>query len=198
MSIGVHATKRAKLRGDDTVVVFGAGPIGLSVLFAARESGAPVLMVDPLERRLELAARLGAETHQWTDRPAAVQAALDWTDGEGPSVVFDATGLPDAICAACEAVVRAGRVVIIGQTTLEVTLPVAMFTAKELTILGSQNNSGVFEETLRMVEADPDWVREMISHRFPFADVLEAFEFSVANADKTVKVLIEMPPAGSS
>lgn len=192
MSIGVHATARALIVQEDEVLVFGAGPIGLSILFAAQEVGARVLLVDLLQRRLELAKSLAADVLLWTDVDSTVTAARAWCRRGAPTVAMDATGLPEAIEAAVCAVIAGGRVVVVGQTKQSVTLPVSAFTSKELNFLGSQNTSGEFARTLEMVERRSDFVARLISRHFTFDEVHEAIEFADMNPDSTVKVLVDM------
>ncbi len=192
MSIGVHAAARARIAPDDEVLVLGAGPIGLSVLFGARQVGARALLVDPLDNRLELAERLGADVLKWSGISTTVQRGREWARHGAPTVAVDATGLAEAVRAAFDVVISAGRVVIVGQTKQDVALPISIFTGKELNVVGAQNSSGIFARTVSLVEQDPTFVAQMISHRFPFCDVREAFEFTVANPDKTVKVLIDL------
>ena len=91
-------------RRGEHVVVLGAGPIGQSLLVAAQDRGATVLLVDPLEDRLATARALGAETVRWTTAEEVVAHARDWSGGDGPQVVIDATGVPAAVEAAVELV----------------------------------------------------------------------------------------------
>ena len=138
MSIAVRAVNRARIVDGERVVVLGAGPIGQCVLVAARDRGASVLMVDPVERRLEFGRALGAETLAWTDREDVVARARGWrtTRPEGPPVVVDATGVPDAVRAAVDMAASAGRVAQVGMSGAEVPTRIGSLTEKELDLLG--------------------------------------------------------------
>src|SRR3954470_483106 len=139
VSIAVRAVNRGRVAAGERAVVFGAGPIGQAIAVAATERGAAVLLVDRLERRLELARAAGAEGIAWTEADEVVDLARQWAgDGGapvvldatggggvaararggaaagGPPVVLDATGAPAAIRAAVDLAPSAGRVVIVG------------------------------------------------------------------------------------
>src|SRR5690349_21546821 len=86
MSIAVRAVNRGRVAAGERVVILGAGPIGQALAVAARERGAAVLLVDRLERRLEIARALGADAVAWTDADAAVAAAREWAGDPGPPV----------------------------------------------------------------------------------------------------------------
>ena len=94
VSIAVRAVHRARIDAGERVVVFGAGPIGQATAVAARERGASVLLVDRLERRLDLGRAAGAEAIAWTSHDEVVGLAREWAGDGGPPVVVDATGAP--------------------------------------------------------------------------------------------------------
>ncbi|WP_376795795.1 zinc-binding alcohol dehydrogenase family protein [Thermogemmatispora sp.] len=197
VSIGLHAVIRGQVTAEDRVVIFGAGPIGQAVLLAARERGAQVLVVDKLERRLALAHRLGAEVVINASHEDVAAAVLSWTDGDGPAVIFEATGVPAVIRQAVELVASAGRIVIIGLSNQEVSLPVVEFTRKELTVLGSRNNAGIFAQAVELVQRQRAAVRALISHRFPLEETPRALAFALEHPTEAEKVLILVGPAAT-
>lgn len=190
ISIGLHATVRGQVSAEDQVVVFGAGPIGQSVLLAAVDRGARVLVVDRIAARLDLARALGAEAVLDASHAAPAEAIAAWTNGDGASVVFDATGVPAVIRSAVDAVASSGRIVIVGISTEEVAIPVIAFTRKELNILGSRNNVGIFGAAVDLVRRNQEKVRRLITHRFPLEQAPQAIEFALAHPAEAEKVLI--------
>jgi L-gulonate 5-dehydrogenase len=196
VSIGLQAVMRGDVTSEDQVVVFGAGPIGQTILLAAKDRGARVLMVDKLAQRLELARRLGADlVVNAADDLAAIVS--DWTAGDGPGVIFEATGVPAVIRQAVELVASSGRIVIVGLSTQEVALPVVEFTRKELTILGSRNNAGLFGQAVDLVRRRREAVHALITHRFPLEEVPRAMEFAVHHPTEAEKVMILVRNAAS-
>ena len=192
LSIGLQAVKRGAITAEDTVVVFGAGPIGQAVLIGSTDRGARVLVIDKLDSRLELAQKLGAERVVNTDKERVADVIAAWTHGEGPAVVFDATGVPAVIRQAIDSVASAGRVVIIGLSNQEVSIPVIEFTRKELTILGSRNNARIFGEAVALVQRNRARVRMLITHRFPLAQTQQALEFALEHPTEAEKVIIHV------
>lgn len=190
VSIGMQVVTRGAVTADDTVAVYGAGVIGQAVLVCARDRGARVLVVDKIASRLDLATRLGAEVvvEAGAEDPAAAIAA--WTRGEGPSVAVDATGAPAVIRAAIDAVAPSGRVVIVGISDQDVSIPVIEFTRKELTILGSRNNAGVFGDALDLVQRLGERLRVLVTHRFPLDEAHAAMTFALDHPQDAEKVLL--------
>src|SRR6185295_8422130 len=97
VSIAVRAVNRGRVAAGERAVVFGAGPIGQAIAVAALERGAAVLLVDPLEHRLEIGRRAGADGIPWSGAEEVVERAREWAGDGGPPVALDATGAPDAI-----------------------------------------------------------------------------------------------------
>ena len=190
MSIAVHAVARSGIAAGDQVVVYGAGPIGLAILLAANDLGARVLVTDPLPSRLELARELGAEQIVDVDAAHVPQAIADWTAGDGPVVVVEATGVPAVLEAAIDVVAPSGTVVVVGLSTDDVRVPMITFTRKELTIVGSRNNQGQFGRAADLVRRNREKVGRLISHRFSFDDAPAAFEQALGQPATTAKVMI--------
>ena len=106
-----------------------------------------------MQSRLDLGDANGAESALWEDRDQVVEDCREWSGGEGPPLVFDATGAPDPIRAAVDMVASAGRVVVVGMSGEEVPLRIGTFTEKEIDMLGvSCCGSEEFEEAVRFVE----------------------------------------------
>jgi threonine dehydrogenase-like Zn-dependent dehydrogenase len=191
VSIAMRAVHRGRVAAGEQVVVLGAGPIGQSLLVAVQDRGASVLVVDPLESRLETARALGAETIPWTTLPEVVAQARAWSGGEGPQVAIDATGVPSAVQAAVELVASAGRVVQVGMSGSEVTLRLGSFTEKELDMLGvACCGTGEFAEAVDLVERNADRLAQLVSHEFPLADAPEALRFAMEHPTEVMKVVI--------
>jgi L-gulonate 5-dehydrogenase len=190
-SIAVRAVGRAGIQEGERVVVLGAGPIGQSVCLVASERGASVLVVDPQEGRLELSREMGAETLVWSDGEEVVREAREWSGGDGPPVVVDATGVPDAVRAMVDMAASAARVVQVGMSGHEVPLRIGSFTEKELDLLGvSCCNREEFEQAVGVVERNSSTVNRMISHEFRLEQAPEAIDYAMNNPHEVMKVVI--------
>jgi L-gulonate 5-dehydrogenase len=190
VSIGLHAVNRSGLGAGGAVVVYGAGPIGQAILLAARDRGARVLVVDVEPARLALATELGAEAVVDPRVEKVEDRVADWTGGDGPVVVFEATGVPSVLRAAIDIVAPSGSVVVVGVQTEPVPIPPVLLTRKELTVIGSRNNAGVFGDAVDLVRRNRDLAARLISHRVAFERAPEAFELAHGSPATTEKVTI--------
>ena len=195
VSIGMQVISRGAVTAADSVVVYGAGVIGQAALVCARDRGARVLVVDRLRSRLDLALKLGAETVAEAGKDDVPAVIKDWTKGEGAAVAIDATGAPSVIRAAIDAVAPSGRVVIVGISDQEVSIPVIEFSRKELTILGSRNNAGVFGEALDLVQRLGERLRVLVTHRFPIEEAHAALTLAHDRPHEAQKVMLVVNPS---
>jgi L-iditol 2-dehydrogenase len=201
ISVAVQAANRAGLHAGDTVAVVGAGPIGLVTALVARAYGAAqVYVVDRLPHRLELAEELGATAaiavpSQSVD--AEVQALepanvlSDHTGGRMADVVFDAAG-NDAACASTPSLAKRGGVVtLIGwPQSRTVAFPIEDVLEKELDVRGVNRYCNTFPTAIALLASGALEVSPLVSHRFPFEEVTDAFAFASTNRSETVKVMI--------
>lgn len=191
VSIAVQAVRRARIVAGESVVVLGAGPIGQAILLVASERGARVLLVDRLPQRLELGRANGAEPLDFSAVDDLVAHAREWSGGEGPAVVLDATGEPAAIRDGVDMVAPAGRVVVVGISHKEVTLRVGAFTEKEIDLLGSTIcGSEQFAEAVEVVGRNRAAVQRLISRQFGLEEAPEAMEYAMNNPADVMKVVV--------
>ncbi|MEZ7840147.1 MAG: zinc-binding dehydrogenase, partial [Pontimonas sp.] len=150
-SVAYYALIRAgNVNASDTLVVLGAGPIGLAVAAGSRALGAKTIVVEPVSSRQDAARVLGAD---FVVAPDDLQELLDKeTGGLGATVVVEATGRPDVMATALEIAAFKGRVAYIGiDVGREAPAKLGLIQSKELTITGSIGSPGVWPETLRFM-----------------------------------------------
>lgn len=192
ISIGLQAVVRAGIADDETVVVLGAGPIGQAVVVAAADRGARVLVADRIPSRLQLAERLGAlRVVNTADEDLAAMVAT-WTENEGAATIVDATGAPELIRLGIDLVAPSGTIVIVGISQHELSVPVIEFTRKELNVLGSRNNMGLFGDAVDLVRRNRERVRSLITHEFDFEKVADAIRFAIDHPDEVEKMIIRV------
>jgi L-gulonate 5-dehydrogenase len=195
LSIAEHAVARAQPQPDDQVVVFGAGPVGQAILLAARDRGARVMVVDPLPSRLELATAFGAESVVGGREADAEAAIAAWTDGDGAACIFEAAGVPAVLEQAVRAVAASGTIVVVGLSTKSAAIPLISFTRKELNVLGSRNNLGVFARAVETVQRHAPGIGRLVTHRFPLEAAGEALELLAEHPEETGKVVVRVAGA---
>ena len=174
--------------------VNGAGNVGLAVLdFAKNVHGARVLVTDLFPARLKRARDMGADAVVHAREEDALRRVLDFTGGEGASVVVDATGSSAVTENAVHMVAHGGRVVVVGISENDVAINGVNIIKKEMTILGSRNSTNIFPSVIEHVASGRLRPHRFITHRFPFADIVAAFEFAAHNVSQIGKVVIEFP-----
>lgn len=168
---------------QESVVVLGAGPVGLYSALLAAESGAHrVIVVGAPARRLELARRWGAshviDIDEMKDPGERLRRIAGLTDGRGPELVVECSGVPSAFVDGLEMLQKGGRFLVMGQTSAA-TLPVApgIITGKALTIVGSVSAAiQHFYKALRFIQA---WrgrypLGDLVTGRYPLERINEA------------------------
>ncbi len=166
LAIAVHALGRAGVMRGETVVVIGAGSIGRSLVVAALDSGARVLVAERTPERADLLRALDVVVCG-TDAASLQRAVRDFAGVDGPGVVIDATGSGELIRAALDIVAHSGVVVVVGISQDELSVPVAMLTRKEVSILGSRNSESDFPRAIAVARRNAHVLRSMITARVP-------------------------------
>jgi len=188
-AVAVHDVRRAQLREGERALVVGGGPIGLLVACAAQARGADVVVVEPAERRRELAQAVGLQAVDPT--AVDVQAFVsDWTDGAGAEVAFEVSGVVAGIETAIQSLGVRGRIVVVA---IHATAPaVNLFRVfwRELTLLGARvYERRDFEEAVNLLEAGTIPAAELITRIEPLEAVAAAF--AELESGRAMKVLID-------
>ncbi|PRY10512.1 zinc-dependent alcohol dehydrogenase [Kineococcus rhizosphaerae] len=176
-SCGYYAvTQAGDVDASDTVVVLGAGPIGLGVVAAAAGRGARVVVVDRNEDRLALAGKLGADEGltPGDDLEDRVRAS---TSGRGADVVVEASGSTAAMASALRLAGFRARLVNVGiDVGGTASAELGLIQAKELTIRGTIGSPGVWARTLRFLERTRIDLSPLVTASFPLARAEEAVD----------------------
>ncbi len=195
LGIGLHAINRANPKPDETVLVIGAGPIGLSVIEFAKLAGSRVIVMDLNEQRLRFAReKMGiAETIQARGFEEDVKAFTDLTAGKLGNVVVDATGSAKSMATAYNFVGFAGRLVWVGITPDAITVTQPLMHRREMTFLASRNAlSPEFTRIIRLIEGGMLDTRPWITHTAPFEGMIDAFPGWMNPEAGVVKAMVEI------
>ncbi|MCP4406100.1 MAG: zinc-binding alcohol dehydrogenase family protein [bacterium] len=188
-SIGYHASKRGNIQPGHNVLVFGAGPIGIFAMLAAKLCGATVYITDLFEQRLALARQMGADGI--IDSENLAERVEELTSGNGMDVCIEAVGLPQTFLAGIEQSCFGGQVILIGNGKKETRFNHSILLKKELDLFGSRNSLNDFEPLIELVSQGKVAVDGLISHVFPLNKALEGFEQLAHNDGSRAKVLIQ-------
>lgn len=191
LGIGWHAVARSQPDPRDTVLVLGAGPIGLAVAHAARPRVQQVLIADIAAGRVGFAAASGLEALTvGADLDAQVR---DHTGGRLPSLVFDASGSPSSMEASFGFVGNGGRLVFVGHTRAALTFDNPGFHARELDLRASRNATAAdWAEVVSAVLAGALDAQDWINHRMPLDSVADELPRLVADPGPVVKAVVEV------
>ncbi|HTQ38859.1 MAG TPA: zinc-binding alcohol dehydrogenase family protein [Pirellulales bacterium] len=176
LAIGCHAVNRAAVQADDTCLIIGAGPIGLSVLEFVRLAGAKIIVLDIQPSRLEFCRRVMGVAHTLTPSEHVEADLRELSNGHLPDVVFDATGSHKSMSQAFGYIAQGGRLVFVGLTGEEVTFRHALFHKSEGTLLCSRNALPEdFARIIQLIETGRINTRPWITHRSEFDELPEVF-----------------------
>jgi len=191
VSVGIQACKRAGVTAGHTVAVLGAGPIGLVTLLVARAYGATqTYAIDILENRVGLAESLGATIIN-AHKTDPVTAIAELTGGRGVDVVFDTSGSATACQSTPHLARRGGVITIVGWPDPgTLPFPIEMVLEKELDIRGVNRYANTYPTAIGLLASGRLDVHPLVSHRFPFDRVVEAFDFAVEHRAETIKVMV--------
>ena len=171
------ALKRLGLEGDETIAVFGQGPVGLSATQLAAAMGARVIAVDPESDRREMAMSRGAEIALDPSDGKVVQAIKDLTYGEGADKSLDATNSVDARRNAVQSTRTFGSSVMVGvggEITLQV-LPDLI--RRQLTLIGHQTFSKVGQaDCARFIASRKIDIDSLFTHKWKLHQAEEAYD----------------------
>lgn len=191
-SVALHALRRLDLAFGETVVIIGAGIIGLIATQLARMDGArPIVVLDLADNRLALAHEYGANLAINAGQEDAVEAIFAATGGRGAPAILEATGNAQVIPQALKMAANGGRIVLTGALEEEVSISFhAEFIRRELSLLAAfqpfcpvkdniywrwtqQENRRL---ALEMLAAGELRVAEMLTHRFPADKAPKVYE----------------------
>jgi propanol-preferring alcohol dehydrogenase len=173
-----HAVvNRGRVLPGDSVVVFGCGGIGLNIVQIAAALGGRVVAVDLSEQKLQWARRFGAEAAINAQTVERVEKEVRKLTGGGADVVFEAIGNPATQAQAAACARPGGRVVLVGFSEKPMTLDSGRVMFREIEVVGSLGCRAVdYPRVLELARQGKIKVEELVTARFPLADINAAFD----------------------
>lgn len=191
LSIGVYAVKQSVPMAGARIAILGSGPIGLSVLLAARSSGVEAAYVtDKIDDRLRLARTMGAG---WTGNPANVDivAHMNGAEPGGFDAVFECCGEQEAVDQALRLVKPGGSVMMIGIPRVDtIAFSMDLMRRREIRVQNVRRQVHCVQAALDMISSGTVDVNPMVTHRFSFEHTADAFELVAGYRDGVVKAMI--------
>ncbi|VBB09620.1 Hypothetical protein LUCI_4915 [Lucifera butyrica] len=191
-TIAAQVIDRGRLTAEDTVLICGAGPIGLILLQAVKMAGAKVAIMDIIETRLDKAGKMGADLVIHAERRDLVQEIMTFTDQNGASLILEATGNANVLETCIHRIASAaGRVVVLGfSTEPPVKIPQVDIMSRELEIIGTRLNNHKFPQVTEWFVKGLVEPEQVISHTFKFHEVQTAFELIDTNPAEVCKIVL--------
>lgn len=212
---GYSGVDWAEIKGGETVVIFGAGPVGIMTAKSAwlRHAGR-VIIVDTVDYRLKkAAATANCETILWEDAKEVIEKVREMTNGRGADVCIDAVGFePDRnlvdrakalvnlekgsikVLEACMSAVRRGGIVsVLGvYPTYYDNFPVGQFFDKGITLRGGQALVHKhIDKLMNYVIEGKITLDDIITHRLPLTEVAHAYDIFKHKKEDCVKVVLD-------
>ncbi|BDP43410.1 sorbitol dehydrogenase (plasmid) [Deinococcus aetherius] len=200
LAVGVWAARRGAVSPGQSVAVFGAGPIGCTTLQAARAAGATTLIAVDLEDfRLDLARRVGA-THTVNARHEdPITRIREITRGDlpethaGVDAAFETAGSLPTTRLSLAAPRPGGTTVLVGlPPDPEVSLDIVSAASREVSIRGVFRYANCYPAAIALVESGAVDLDALVTHRYPFEQTPEAFEFAGGEKRASMKVMIDV------
>jgi alcohol dehydrogenase len=181
-----------QVKPGDTVAIVGAGPIGLAALLTAQfYTPADIIMIDQDDNRLAVSKQFGATQTINNGNEDAIKRIYQLTGNKGADVVIEAVGVP-ATFELCESIVApGGHIANIGVHGKSASLHLEKLWSHNITITTRLVDTVTTPMLLKTVCAHKLEPGKLITHRFPLANVLQAYDtFQHANVEKTLKVIL--------
>jgi 2-desacetyl-2-hydroxyethyl bacteriochlorophyllide A dehydrogenase len=190
LAVATHDVRRAGVKRDDTVLVFGGGPIGALIALVSRQRGARVVVAEVNRHRLEILTALGLET-VGPDRDP-VKFANEWTGGTGVDVAFEVSGHPAAARAVTDVVRVWGTVSIVAIHADPVAVNLYQMFARELQMHGARLYAREdWEEAIRLAAGGAVPVAPLVSRTIPLEALQQGMEQALGGGP-VMKVLVDL------
>jgi len=190
VSVALHGVSLAEISSNTTALVLGAGMIGLLTLQALRAAGCSRIFVADLDgTRLKLAREAGA-TAVLNSEKDIVPEILQRTGGAGVDVAMEAVGRNETVKASIECVRKGGTVVLVGNISPEVTLPLQKVVTRQIRLQGSCGSAGEYPQAIQYLTSGAIQVKPLISATAPLEDGPRWFERLYAREPNLMKVIL--------
>jgi L-iditol 2-dehydrogenase len=191
-SIGTHAASRPPITTADTVVIIGAGTIGLFVLQSVKLRGArTALACDVNEFRLELARQVGADACLNPAKVNLRDEILKRTGGRGADVAFEVVGFGETFRQAISLTRMGGCVVAVGNLQKEIEFNLQELVSRELTFTGSYASAGEFRTCIDLIASGKINVGPLVSEVLPLREGPAAFQRLLEGKENLLKIVLE-------
>ncbi|PYG85633.1 S-(hydroxymethyl)glutathione dehydrogenase/alcohol dehydrogenase/alcohol dehydrogenase [Ruminiclostridium sufflavum DSM 19573] len=193
LTTGYTAAVRGKVSPGDTAVIFGAGPVGLcSVVAAKLFNPYRIIAVGRKDKfRMEMAKKLGATHVLSSEEEDAAGYVMNLTNGRGADAAIDASGSEIAIRQAVKSVKINGNVSLVGITGTDVSLPLSQVFMRNVNISMGLAYVGYMKRLISLVMSGQIDLRPLITHRMDLEQIEEAVKLFENRSENVIKIIIK-------
>jgi L-iditol 2-dehydrogenase len=192
VSVALHGVAVSQMIGEETVLVIGAGMIGLLLLQAARAAGSSRVFVSDVDpTRLKLAADLGADQTIQASGSPLIEEILRLTGGRGVDIVLEAVGRDETIATGIDCVRKGGTVTLVGNISPQVTLPLQKVVSRQIRLQGSCASSGEYPQAMQLIAEGKIKVAPLITAVAPLSDGPSWFNRLHAREPNLMKIVLD-------
>ena len=191
VSVALHAVTLVPIRPESTALVFGAGTIGLLLQQALKVAGCSRVVVSDIDStRLKLSEQLGA-TVTLKSGPDLVSRVMEVTNGIGVDVAVEAVGITPTISSAVDCVRKGGTVLLVGNITPEVTIPLQKVVSRQIRLQGSCASAGEYPQAIELMNTGRINVGPLITARASLDQGPRWFERLHSHEPNLMKIVLE-------
>lgn len=177
----------------ESCVIFGAGPIGLLCLQAAKAAGAGcIIVVEVAEKRLEKARELGATLVLNGRDENIVQQIKSYTNGLGPNVYFDAAGVQSTFTTGIASLRRGGRAVLLAIFEKPLLLNAMDLVLREISIKGVVAYRHLFPKVIQLIDSKKMDVEKIITKKIKLDDIVKDGFEALLHDPSEIKILVDV------
>jgi L-iditol 2-dehydrogenase len=191
VAVALHSVNLSGVKINDTTVVFGSGMIGLFIIQVLKQAGCNVIAVDMLQEKLDMAKMAGADivlNSQTDDVPGEIRKLTSY---RGADFAFEAVGITPTIKSAIESLRKGATLVLVGNLSPSVELPLQKVVTQEISVKGSCAINGEYPAVLDLISKGKINVDSMISAVVPLSEGALYFDKLYKKEQGLLKVILK-------
>jgi L-iditol 2-dehydrogenase len=191
-AVALHAIYLTSLKKTDTVLVIGTGMVGMFVIQLLKIKGCKhIIAIDTNKDRLELAKQSGADHIFTPDDPALRERIHSLTANRGADIAFEVVGISATIQKAIELLRKGGSLVLVGNLSPAVEMPLQQVVTRQLTLQGSCAINGEYPEILQLIATGKLNVKSILSAEAPLEQGVQWFHRLYNKEKGLMKVILK-------
>ena len=191
-AVSLHAINLSPIGPDDTVVVVGAGMVGMFVIQLLRIKGCRhIVAVDLEASRLELAKKLGADFAFVPGDAALGKTVNELTNNRGADCAIEVVGIGPSVQLGISLLRKGGTITLLGNLSPEVTIPMQAVVTKQLRLQGSCAINGEYPEILELISKGALNMEAILSAEAPLSEGAAWFERLYKKEKGLMKVILK-------